>query len=110
MRRRSDELSRSKSDAFRKYFKALYREIRIKKREGRIITIPDDPTQMTANLKAPILINIPERVARQCVLQDNNLAIREPIFMQLQQRVVQAPQAPIKKSATDFPFLLEGLV
>lgn len=55
-----------------------------------IVTIPDDPTQMTANLKAPILINIPDRNARQCVLQDNNLAIREPIFMQLQQRVVQA--------------------
>lgn len=54
-----------------------------------IVTIPEDPVQMTANLKAPILINVPERIARQCVLQDNNLAIREPIFVALQQRVVQ---------------------
>ncbi len=56
-----------------------------------IVTIPEDPALMTANLKAPILINIPDRVARQCVLQDNHLAIREPIFVQLQARVVQGP-------------------
>ena len=56
-----------------------------------IITIPDDPTQMTANMKAPIVINVAEKKARQCVLQDNNLAIREPIFSKLQQRVVQNP-------------------
>ncbi|MGZ5278411.1 MAG: flagellar assembly protein FliW [Pseudobdellovibrionaceae bacterium] len=61
-----------------------------------IITIPDDPTQMTANLKAPIVINITEKRARQCVLQDNNLAIREPIFLKLQQRVVQNPHQSIK--------------
>ena len=55
-----------------------------------IITIPDDPTQMTANLKAPIIINVPDRVARQCVLQDSKSAIREPIFAKLQQRIVAA--------------------
>lgn len=61
-----------------------------------IITIPDDPTQMTANVKAPIIINQQARLARQCVLQDNNLAIKEPIFTKLQSRVVQYPQLPIK--------------
>jgi flagellar assembly factor FliW len=61
-----------------------------------IITIPGDPTQMTANLKAPIVINVDSRVARQCVLQDNGLAIREPIFTRLQQRVVQNPNLSIK--------------
>lgn len=64
-----------------------------------IVTIPDDPTQMTANLKAPIVINIPQRLARQCVLQDNNLAIREPIFARLQQRVVQNPSVSIKSQS-----------
>jgi flagellar assembly factor FliW len=61
-----------------------------------IITIPDDPTQMTANVKAPIVFNMQARVARQCVLQDNNLAIREPIFVKLQSRVVQNPNVSIK--------------
>lgn len=63
-----------------------------------IITIPQDPTQMTANLKAPIVINVNKRLARQCVLQDNSLAIREPIFTLLQQRVVQNPNISIKNT------------
>jgi len=70
--------------------------------EGRlltIITIPTDPTQMTANLKAPIVINPKKRIARQCVLQDNALAIREPIFSKLQQRVVQNPTTSFKEQA-----------
>lgn len=65
-----------------------------------IITIPDDPIQMTANLKAPIVVNIEARIARQCVLQDNHLAIREPIFAKLQQRVVQNPSVAIKNQTS----------
>ncbi len=68
-------------------------------RSFSIITIPADPTQMTANLKAPIVINVDTRVGRQCVLQDNALAIREPIFTRLQQRVVQNPNLSIKSQA-----------
>src|ERR1700722_16257307 len=64
-----------------------------------IITIPNDPTMMTANLKAPVVINVASRVARQCVLQDNSLAIREAIFTRLQQRVVQNPTLSIKSQA-----------
>ena len=71
-----------------------------KLRSFSIITIPEDPTQMTANLKAPIVINIEKRIARQIVLQDNNLAIREPIFTKLQSRVVQNPQSTIKSQAS----------
>lgn len=67
-----------------------------------IITIPQDPTQMTANLKAPIVINVNKRIARQCVLQDNALAIREPIFTRLQQRMVQNPRSSIKSQAVDW--------
>lgn len=67
-----------------------------KARHFCIITIPDDPTQMTANLKAPIVINVEAKLARQCVLQDNSLAIREPIFLKLQQRVFQNPNLSIK--------------
>ncbi len=65
-------------------------------RSFSIITIPEDPTLMTANLKAPIILNLGARIARQCVLQDNSLAIREPIFQKLQQRVISHPQISIK--------------
>ncbi len=70
-----------------------------KPRYFSIVTIPDDPTQMTANLKAPIVINVASKLARQCVLQDNHLAIREPIFTKLQQRVVQNPAVAIKNQS-----------
>lgn len=72
-----------------------------------IITIPDDPTQMTANVKAPIAFNMTTRRARQCVLQDNNLAIREPIFVKLQSRVVQSPNASIKSLSSGLNFAVK---
>ena len=56
-----------------------------------MVTIPEDPTQMTANMKAPIIIQVKEKLGKQCVLQDTNLAIRENVFSKLQQRVVQTP-------------------
>ncbi len=64
-----------------------------------IITIPHDPRNMTANLKAPVIINAKKKIGRQCVLQDNALAISEPIFATLQSRVVQIPPQPIKSKA-----------
>ena len=67
-----------------------------------IITIPDDPSKMTANLKAPIVVNVQARRARQCVLQDNKLEIREPIFNKLQQRVVQQTPNAIKSQVADW--------
>lgn len=66
-----------------------------------IITIPEDPTQMTANMKAPIVINVKAKIARQCVLQDNNLAIREPIFKNLQKWVISRPMVSIKGQLSD---------
>jgi flagellar assembly factor FliW len=64
-----------------------------------IITIPDDPSQMTANMKAPVVINKELRIAKQCVLQDNHLAIREPIFTRLQTRVANHPTLSIKQQS-----------
>lgn len=80
-------------------FEALKMNSMERARSFCIITIPEDPTLMTANLKAPIVINIPQRTARQCVLQDNHLAIREPIFTKLQARVVQNPDKSIKQQS-----------
>lgn len=89
-------LSLTKSD-----LKALETEELKGVRPFCIITIPEDPTLMTANLKAPIIINIAKKMGRQCVLQDNKLEIREPIFTRLQQRVVQNNSASIKSKAVD---------
>ena len=57
---------------------------------------------MTANVKAPIVINTTSRAAKQCVLQDHNLNIREPIFSKLQQRVIANPSLVIRSQASDW--------
>ncbi len=77
-----------------------------------IVTIPENPTQMTANLKAPIVVNVKNRIARQCVLQDNDLAIREPIFKDLQQRIysgASTDQGPKKRDCEVFVRLTDNV-
>ena len=53
-----------------------------------ILTIPDDVTRMTANLKAPIVINLAEKIAKQVVLQENEFNIQHPMFKELRAQLV----------------------
>jgi flagellar assembly factor FliW len=48
-----------------------------------ILTIPEDVTQMTANLKAPLVINLKAQIARQVVLQENEYTIKHLMFKEL---------------------------
>lgn len=48
-----------------------------------ILTFPEDVTQMTANLKAPLVINLKEKIARQVVLQENEYSIKHLMFKEL---------------------------
>src|SRR6478736_3466382 len=48
-----------------------------------ILTIPEDVTLMTANLKAPLVINLKEQIAKQVVLQENEYSIRHNMFKEL---------------------------
>lgn len=50
-----------------------------------IVTIPSDPTKMTANLKAPIVLNLKEHLAHQVILHDADYPIRKAIYTDLQQ-------------------------
>lgn len=53
-----------------------------------ILTIPGDVQQMTANLKAPIIINNKTKQARQIVLQDNKLEVKYPMYSDLKKYIV----------------------
>ena len=53
-----------------------------------VLTIPKDVTQISANLKAPIVINDIKRIARQIVLQDNSLSVRHEIYKELKAHIV----------------------
>jgi flagellar assembly factor FliW len=48
-----------------------------------ILTIPADVSQMTANLKAPLVINLKEQLARQVVLQENEYSVKHLMFKEL---------------------------
>jgi len=53
-----------------------------------VLTIPEDALQMSANLKAPLVINLRERIARQVVLQENEYTIKHPMFKELRAHVL----------------------
>ncbi len=58
-----------------------------------ILTIPSPMTEMTANLKAPVVINIKQKIAKQVVLQENDQPIKYPMFKELRTHLVSAKSA-----------------
>jgi len=48
-----------------------------------IVTIPEDPADMTANLQGPIVINRVSRVGRQSISLDSRWKVRHPIIKEL---------------------------
>ncbi len=48
-----------------------------------IVTIPEDPADMTANLQGPIVINRASRVGRQSISLDSRWKVRHPIIKEL---------------------------
>ena len=65
-----------------------------------IVTIPTDPTKMTANLKAPIVINLKNRFARQVILHQADYPIRKFIFADLQRHCAANHRSVFPESDT----------
>ncbi|MCB0405769.1 MAG: flagellar assembly protein FliW [Bdellovibrionales bacterium] len=63
-----------------------------------IITIPSDPSKMTANLKAPIVVNVKKRLARQVILHEQDYPIRQAIFADLQRHCATTQQTIFPQS------------
>lgn len=53
-----------------------------------ILTIPANITEMSANLKAPIVINNQKKIAKQIVLQDSKLSVKFEMYKDLKQYIV----------------------
>lgn len=53
-----------------------------------ILTIPSNITEMSANLKAPIVINNEKKIAKQIVLQDNKLTVKYEMYKELKSYIV----------------------
>jgi len=59
-----------------------------------ILTIGTDITQMTANYKAPIVINLSNQTGRQVVLQEGEYSIKQSIFKELRAALLSIPREP----------------
>ena len=44
-----------------------------------ILTVPSDPSMITANLRAPVVVNVAERLAKQVVLLGDEYHTRHPL-------------------------------
>ena len=53
-----------------------------------ILTIPQNVLEMSANLKAPIVINNKNKMAKQIVLQDSKLEVRLAMYNELKKHIV----------------------
>ena len=68
-----------------------------------ILTIPKDVTLMSANLKAPIVINPIKKNARQIVLQDSKLSVRHEMYKDLKQYIVSFNSDDTKRTRVTEP-------
>lgn len=68
-----------------------------------ILTIPSDITTMSANLKAPIVINNDKKVARQIVLQDNKLSVKYDMYKELKSFIVSFSSDDSKRTVVSEP-------
>ncbi len=55
-----------------------------------IVTIPDDPSRMTANLQGPLLIGRRSRMGRQCISTDPRWGVRHAILQEYAEAGKQA--------------------
>lgn len=68
-----------------------------------ILTIPKNVQEMSANLKAPIVINNQSKVARQIVLQDSKLEVRCPMYKELKRYIVSYSSDDTTRTSANEP-------
>ena len=68
-----------------------------------VLTIPQNVTDMSANLKAPIIINNKSKMARQIVLQDSKLEVRFKMYMDLKKYIVNYTSDDSKRTNVAAP-------
>lgn len=45
-----------------------------------IVVVPNDPKKSTANLRAPLVVNFGNKIAKQIILEDDRYQIKTPLF------------------------------
>lgn len=64
-----------------------------------IVTIPVDPKKMSANLKAPLIFNLKNRLGKQVIVKDPQYQTKHFIIEEIKKYAKKDAQAEVKKAA-----------
>ncbi len=73
-----------------------------------ILTIPANVTEMSANLKAPVVINSAKKVGKQIVLQDSKLSVKHEMYKELKVYIVNFTSDDARRTTYEPSIALEG--
>lgn len=68
-----------------------------------IVTIPMDPKKMSANLKAPLIFNLKNKLGKQIIVKDPQYQTKHFIMEEIKKFSRKDAQADIKKTAQTTP-------
>jgi flagellar assembly factor FliW len=72
-----------------------------------ILTIPANVTEMSANLKAPVVINSSKKVGKQIVLQDSKLSVKHEMYKELKTFIVNFSSDDARRTSFEPSIALE---
>jgi flagellar assembly factor FliW len=73
-----------------------------------ILTIPANVTEMSANLKAPVVINSNKKVGKQIVLQDSKLSVKHEMYKELKVYIVNFSSDDARRSSYEPSISIEA--
>jgi flagellar assembly factor FliW len=73
-----------------------------------ILTIPANVTEMSANLKAPVVINSIKKVGKQIVLQDSKLSVKHEMYKELKVYIVNFSSDDARRTTIESSITIEA--
>jgi flagellar assembly factor FliW len=73
-----------------------------------ILTIPANVTEMSANIKAPVVINSQKKIGKQIVLQDSKLSVKHEMYKELKTYIVNFSSDDSKRTNYEPSIALEA--
>ena len=73
-----------------------------------VLTIPGTVTEMSANLKAPVVVNSAKKVGKQIVLQDSKLSVKHEMYRELKMYIVNFSSDDARRTSFEPSIALES--
>ncbi|MFA5582814.1 MAG: flagellar assembly protein FliW [Bacteriovoracaceae bacterium] len=73
-----------------------------------ILTIPSNVVEMSANLKAPLVINSDKKIGKQIVLQDSKLSVKHEMYKELKTYIVNYSSDDARRTNVEPSIALEA--